>query len=150
MIKISMFIPVKLLKDFDTHCKKNEYTRSELIRKLIREALKGKMKTIIVKLPDARHDKFRLKKKGWQGRRYLTAAALLNRLQTVLPLGKTRRKTAVRVVDVQGHHTETLNESLPSRNAPYLLFTLACFLEDFLSKPVFNKYERAYFKGGDI
>ena len=51
-------------------------------------------------------------------------------------------KTAVKVIYVDKSH----NESLSSKNAGYLLYCLACFLEDFLSEKTLGKKIKKYVK----
>jgi hypothetical protein len=51
-------------------------------------------------------------------------------------------KTCVKVK----YSDRSTNESLASSDARYLLFTLGCFLEDYLSKQVKRKIERKYAK----
>ena len=92
------------------------------------------MKNIIIKLPDKRVKKFRLQGNGWKSRRFLRAATLLNRLESVFSRTKLDEKTAIVIKEYIGSHFVNINESLSSNDSKYLLYTLVCFLEDFLSE----------------
>jgi hypothetical protein len=101
------------------------------------------MRKIIVKLPDKNMSKFRLQRKGWVGRRYVKATGVLNRLESLFPSKELREKTAVVVKEHNGSHFENINESVASNDPKYLLHTLSCFLEDYLSPSVLKKYSGA-------
>lgn len=105
------------------------------------------MKKIIIKLPDKKVKKLRLQRNGWKGRRFLKAARLISRLEKSLrPSHPTnlKEKTAVVLKEGVGTKFVNINESIASNNRVYLLYTAACFLEDYLTKDYFNGIERKY------
>ena len=107
-----------------------------------------KMRKIIVKLPDERVPKFRLQRHGWVGRRYLRASSLLNRLDGALKHKELKEKTAIVVKEgriYKGRYKGTIiNESMDSTNPYYLLYTTACFLEDYITRRIMRPIERRY------
>lgn len=58
-------------------------------------------------------------------------------------------KTCVVVGKVHGHRFDVDNESLDSKNAGYLLFTLACFLEDYLELQNLGKLYKKHLKDSE-
>ena len=70
--------------------------------------------------------------------RKLLAKKMMTSLGTSL-----KDKTAARVKYDKEYH----NESLASKNTSYLLYTLSCFLEDYLSQDTLNNKEKLY--GGE-
>jgi len=102
-----------------------------------------KMKKIIVKLPDERVKKFRLQKRGWASKRYLTATRLVNRLEDGFCLKELEEKTAIVVKEQGSRGFEIINETLASKDTKYLLSCLTCFLEEFLSREtLYGKLKR--------
>lgn len=93
-------------------------------------------------------------KSGWQltmgggARKRRTAILLYNQVERKIDrflASSPGDKTAVRVVYGDGSH----NESLNSNDTVYLLYTLGCFLEDYLSEPTFKRIERRYLEDYD-
>jgi len=82
---------------------------------------------------------------GGAARRHSRIIVLFNTVERKIKsllASQERGKTAVKVVYADGGH----NESLNSGNVDYLLYTLTCFLEDFLPEWTFNKKIEKYQK----
>ena len=98
------------------------------------------MGKIIIRLPDEKNKKFRLQRREWKGRRYLTAVGLVNALDRTFPRLELKEKTAIVIKSGK----DTINESLDSDSTNYLLYCAGCFLEDYLSAVVMKKIEKKY------
>ena len=90
-------------------------------------------------------------KTGWQltmgggARKHSRVSVLYAAVERKIKLflaSQPKGKTAVKVIYVDKGH----NESLSSKNAGYLLYCSACFLEDFLSEDTLNKKIKSYAK----
>ena len=104
------------------------------------------MRKIFIKLPDKKVNKFRLQRVGWEGQRFGTAAGLLNALNRRFPRHDMQEKTAICIREVlphrKGYKGTVTNESAVETDRDYLLWVTACFLEEFLTKGSFRKFER--------
>ncbi len=96
------------------------------------------MRKIIIKLPKEKGGRFRLARKGWKGRRFMSAAGLVNRMERTFPRTEFREKTAIIVKEYHRGRYRNINETLASKDPKYLIFATGCFLEDYLSKEKFR------------
>lgn len=84
--------------------------------------------------------KFKLQSRGnLKGRQLLTAAGLLASLERALLRKGLKEKTSIVVKEYIHPSFVNINETLPSTDARYLLYTASCFLEDYLSERIQNK-----------
>ena len=104
------------------------------------------MRKIIIRVPKKNGDKFSLARKGWKGRSFVTAAGLMGRMERIFPRTEFKEKTAVIVKEYHRGRFRSLNETLSSKDPKYLIFTTACFLEDYLSKDKLVKVLKKYLK----
>lgn len=98
------------------------------------------MRKIVIKLPDTKNKKFRLQRKDWKGRRFTTAAGLLNALDRALFPYKLKEKTAIAIKEGK----DTSNVSLDSDSGKYLMYCAGCFMEDYLSPLMMKNIEKKY------
>jgi len=107
------------------------------------------MHKIIIKVPEKPGDKFRM---GWgaRPRSVNSSGPLLNRLERLILRLKVGEKTLIMVKYGKG----TSNETLASNDKEYLLYTTACFLEDYSSADSIRESTRRWVrhlkKEGDI
>jgi len=109
------------------------------------------MKKIIIKLPDKGVNKFRLQRRGWKSRRYVSAKRVLTSLETDLKWLERRdgrKKTAIVIREhlpyLKGNKTAIVNETVASDDINYLLYATTCFLEDYLTQVEVAKAEKKY------
>ena len=101
------------------------------------------MNRITIKIPRIKENKWSLSF-GGSPRLRNSAAVVFNAIERRL-LGSWRDyKTCVRIKEWDNGRWEVVNESLASTDANYLIYTMACFLEDYLSEKVMNRVERVY------
>ncbi len=95
------------------------------------------MSKIIITVPkDSK--KWKLSGVGTRNKSFATPASLFNWLEKRFRVRSLREKMSVKVKYDYG-----TNESLLSNNSSYLLYTLACFLKDYLSKEMLDiKYKK--------
>lgn len=102
---------------------------------------------ITIKLPINEKGKFKLQSRGnLKGRQFLTAAGLLGSLERALLRKELKEKTAIVVKEYIDSHFVNINETLPSTEARYLIYTTSCFLEDYLSEDTLKKEEKEWEK----
>jgi len=92
------------------------------------------MKRLIIKIPKEKGKKWSLQQKGTNARRYIRASSLFSYLQRVFPRNKFQEKTVLVVNSYIDSQWTNINETCSSNNPKYLLYCLACFLEDYLTK----------------
>ena len=104
-----------------------------------------KMKKITIQV---NKNNFRLIMVG-KRRNYKSAGGVIGVLERLLTHDsrlEKKERTALKVDYGQGY----TNESLGSKNPYYLLFSILCFLEDYLNQEYFSVKEKLYLKkGGD-
>ena len=94
---------------------------------------------IRITVPVNKSDKWKMSWPGY-GKHFLRADTLLNGMERRF-LGSAKwEKLALTVKYTDG----TFNETLGSTDAGYLLYTLSCFLEDYLSDETLKRIERKY------
>ena len=98
---------------------------------------------IKITVPQKEGDKWMLGY-GARPRSMARADTLYNRLERFLLRTKFKEKMAIVVKYGRDSSGKIINESLLSFDAHYLLYTLACFLEDFLPKQTLKRAERSY------
>jgi hypothetical protein len=94
---------------------------------------------IKVKVPEKEGGKWKVFWPGY-GKHFLRADTLFNGIERRLLRRANEEKLAI-VVDYGNH---TFNETLMSEDAHYLLYTFACFLEDYLSVETLARITKLY------
>lgn len=107
------------------------------------------MRKIIIKIPKEKNAKWSLQMKGIAARRFVSAASLFNRLERVFPGKEFKEKTEIAMKEYIDGHWENTNETLASKSPEYLLFTLACLMEDDLKKSVLSSKYKKYGKNSE-
>lgn len=98
---------------------------------------------LVIKLPVKENGKFKLQSSGnFPGRRYKTAARLLQGLSSVFLRTGLNEKIEIIVKKYIGGHFEEINGTFPSNERGYLLYCTTCFLEDYISKNTLRKSEK--------
>ena len=69
-----------------------------------------------------------------------SAATVLALTKSILRKATAKEKTCVRVKNGNMY----VNETLPSKDAEYLMYCTTCFLDDFLNEKTMKKIERKY------
>jgi hypothetical protein len=93
-----------------------------------------------IKVPEKEGGKWRILWKG-HSMSFRKADTLFNGMRRRLLRTDLKEKLAI-VVNYGNH---TFNETLSSNDARYLLYTLGCFLEDYLSRETISRTEKDYF-----
>lgn len=105
------------------------------------------MKKVIVTIPKTNGDKWKVSMFGSTGKHRANANTLLglvkkeflakNTLSSCLELDE---KTSISIKEHTDSGVTVVNESVSSTQPHYLLYCLACFLEDYLPEKTINKY----------
>ena len=93
---------------------------------------------IIVKVPET-SNKWKLHWAGF-GKHFTRADTLINGIERRLLRTAKDKKLSILVK----YDKDSSNESLASLNPAYLLYTLSCFLEDYLSAETLRRIEKKY------
>ena len=105
------------------------------------------MRKIYIKTPDIKSKRFRMKRKGWKWTGFRSAAGAIGNLERRLGArkgGSLKEKTAIVIKRYDGSSWVDENETLDSRDPKYLVYTTACFLEEYLSNKVMRRILRGY------
>ena len=95
------------------------------------------MSKIIVTIPK-KNEKWKLSGVGTRNKGFASPSSLYNWIERRFHVPRLKEKMAIRV-----KYMDSTNESLSSDNSNYLLYTLACFLKDYLSKEMLEiKYKK--------
>lgn len=101
---------------------------------------------IIIKLPIGEKGRFKLQSRGkMQPRQYESAVNLMGGLDRALTPKELKKKIAI-VVKEYTDHFENINETLDSIDREYLLYCTSCFLENYLSQEILDRYEKRWSK----
>ena len=108
------------------------------------------MKKLIIKIPIKKENKWSLQQTGILAKRFKTPTSLLNHLKRSFPQKEFDKRLAIIVKRYVGSSPrprcrwENINETLSSKDPKYLLYTITCFLEDYLSSSIINKVTKNY------
>lgn len=94
---------------------------------------------IIITIPEDKKSKWKLYWSG-KGKHFYNANTLYNGIVRRLLGSRLKEKMAIKVKEGK----DTANETLTSFDKKYLLYTLSCFLEDYLSKETLKKAVKEY------
>ena len=97
------------------------------------------IKKITISVPQKESKKWKLSF-GKGERKRNSASVIFLAIEKRLQARAIKEKLAIRVK----YTKDTDNETIPSQNAPYLLYSASCFLEDFLSKKVLKRIRKQY------
>lgn len=105
------------------------------------------MRKIFIKIPKNDKAKWSIQRKNVRAKRYHRAITTLKRTESILLGNEFKEKTAIVVKRYIDGKWDKENESLASRDTKYLLFTLTCFLDKYLSATWKNKLYKKYEMG---
>ncbi len=107
-----------------------------------------KTRVITIKIPKEKSGMWELGFNRGPVRKRVNVTTVYNTVRRHLlglkPCSEIKEKTTIIVKGYIDSHLEILNESCDSRNPNYLLFCLACFLENYLEEEFLNLQINAY------